>query len=64
MDNFLINYDIPTLSQNWNTFTLNSKANYSINTQNNFLAVSDHIISPITNLNSANSSNYKFPLSL
>ena len=60
MDSFLYIFDIPTVSQTWNTFSVFNKSIVA-GSENNFLAVSDNLINPVTNLISAtNISSFNF----
>lgn len=63
MDNFLYVFDIPSVSQNWNTFAVSNKA-INLGSENNFLAVSDNVINPITNLLTANVSSLNFAFAI
>ncbi len=62
MDSFVYIFDIPTVSQTWNTFSVINKIIIA-GSQNNFLAVSDNLINPVTNIIAANNiSSYNFSI--
>lgn len=64
MDDFLYLFDIQTVSRNWTTFSLNGNNTYTIGYENNFLAFTDNVLNPITNLNNSNVSAFNFPFAL
>lgn len=63
MDSFLYMFDIPAVSQTWTTFSVTNNTIVAA-TQNNFLAVADSLINPISNLNNSNVSSLNFPFAI
>lgn len=62
MDNLVVNFEIGSITQTWNTLTCNTTSgNFILGTENNFLTVSDFIQNPVTNLIASNISAFKFP---
>lgn len=62
MDSLVVNFDIGTITQTWNTLTCNaSNGKFILGNENSFLTISDFIQNPVTNLMATSASAFKFP---
>jgi hypothetical protein len=62
MDNLVVNFEIGSITQGWNTLTCNATSGkFIMGTENNFLTISDFIQNPVTNLIATSASALNFP---
>jgi len=65
MDNLVINFDVSTISQNWNSFRCNSNnGSFSLNQEINFLTISDFLQNTFINLITFPVNSFAFPISM
>lgn len=60
MDNFVINFDVNSITETWSTLYCSSNNTFALGNENNFLTVSDFIQNPLTNLINLNISSFNF----
>ena len=62
MDNLVVNFDINSITQTWNTLTCNATSGrFILGNENSFLTVSDFIQNPVTNLLATKVAAFSFP---